>query len=227
VKREDGLPVMVSPGVVPEDVMTELAAAGADWYACYQETHTRDLYARLRLRQDYDERAAARGAAARSGLLVEDGMLLGVGETVADRATSILEMRRQPLAQVRVMSLVPQPGTPLAARPSPAVLEEQVVIAVMRLAMPDRLIPASLDVEGIAGLEARLEAGANVVTSIVPPASGLAGVSQAELDIDAGLRTVDGVAEHLPALGLEVAGVGEYADWVSAARARQSATIAV
>ena len=68
------------------------------------------------------------------------------------------------------------------------------MIAVMRLAMPDRLIPASLDVEGIAGLEARLEAGANVVTSIVPPQSGLAGVSQAELDIDAGLRTAPGSA---------------------------------
>ena len=66
------------------------------------------------MRQDYDERAAARSAAARSGLLVEDGILIGVGETIADRANSILEMRRQPLAQVRVMSFVPQPGTPLA-----------------------------------------------------------------------------------------------------------------
>jgi methylornithine synthase len=136
-------------------------------------------------------------------------------------------MRRQPLAQVRVMSFVPQPGTPLARRESPRVLEEQVVIAVMRLVMPDRLIPASLDVEGIAGLEARLEAGANVVTSIVPPTVGLAGVSQAELDIDAGRRTVAGVAEHLPALGLEVADADEYAAWVSAAKARQTAAIAV
>ena len=227
VRREVGLPVMVSPGVVPDDVLVALAAAGADWYACYQETHTRDLYARLRVRQDYEERAAARGAAARSGLLVEDGILLGVGETIADRAASILEMRRQPLAQVRVMSFVPQPGTPLAGRESPRVLEEQVVIAVMRLVMPDRLIPASLDVEGIAGLEARLEAGANVVTSIVPPSSGLAGVSQAELDIDAGRRTVAGVVERLPALGLEAADAGEYAAWVSAARARQTAAIAV
>ncbi|HJW74962.1 MAG TPA: radical SAM protein, partial [Thermoleophilia bacterium] len=60
VKREVGLPVMVSPGVVPDDVLAELAGVGAEWYACYQETHTRDLYARLRVRQDYGERAAAR-----------------------------------------------------------------------------------------------------------------------------------------------------------------------
>ena len=76
----------------------------------------------------------------------------------------------------------------------------------MRLAMPDRLIPASLDVDGIAGLERRLQAGANVVTSIVPPTVGLAGVSQAELDIDEGYRTVHGVLPHLERLGLRPAG---------------------
>ncbi|HJW74810.1 MAG TPA: methylornithine synthase PylB, partial [Thermoleophilia bacterium] len=166
-------------------------------------------------------------AAARSGMLVEDGILLGVGETIADRANSILDMKDQTLAQVRVMSLVPQAGTPLAGNKTPDVLEEQLVIAALRLVMPDRLIPASLDVEGLAGLEARVEAGANVVTSIVPPSSGLCGVSQSELDIDAGLRTVAGVTEHLPALGLEAADAGEYADWVSAARALQTSSIAV
>ena len=78
---------------------------------------------------------------------------------------------------------------------------ELLTIAAMRLAMPDRLIPASLDVDGIRGLERRLEAGANVVTSIVPPTVGLAGVSQAELDIDEGYRTVAGVLPHLDAAG--------------------------
>ena len=86
--------------------------------------------------------------------------------------------------------------------------------------MPDRLIPASLDVEGIAGLEPRLEAGANVVTSIVPPSVGLGGVAQAELDIDAGLRTVAGVQEHLPSLGLEAASAQEYVPWVQRAKQR-------
>lgn len=48
----------------------------------------------------------------------------------------------------------------------------------MRLLFPDKLIPASLDVDGISGLELRLMAGANVVTSIIPPNEGLAGVAQ-------------------------------------------------
>ena len=39
-----GLPVMVSPGVVPHEVLAGLRARGADWYALYQETHSRELY---------------------------------------------------------------------------------------------------------------------------------------------------------------------------------------
>ena len=87
------------------------------------------------------------------------------------------------------MTFVPQRGTPLAQRTPAGRLGELVTIATMRLTMPDRLIPASLDVDGIAGLESRIAAGANVVTSLVPPDTGLAGVSQSELDIDEGLRT--------------------------------------
>jgi methylornithine synthase len=98
-------------------------------------------------------------------------------------------------------------------------VNELLTIAVMRLAMPDRFIPASLDVDGIGGLERRLEAGANVVTSIVPPTVGLAGVSQAELDIDEGFRTVHGVLPHLTRLGLRPAGVEEYRERMTAVRA--------
>ena len=191
---------MASPGVVTPDVLAALRDAGAEWYACYQETHARELYARLRAGQDFDERAQARLDAAALGMLVEDGMLLGVGETVAERALTVAGMRDEPVDQVRVMTFVPQRGTPLAHLAPAGRLGELVTIATMRLAMPDRLIPASLDVDGIAGLEPRLAAGANVVTSIVPPDTGLAGVSQSELDIDDGLRTAPEVAARLAAL---------------------------
>ena len=97
------------------------------------------------------------------------------------------------------MTFVPQAGTPLEDVRPAGDADELLTIAALRLAMPDRFIPASLDVDGIAGLERRLQAGANVVTSIVPPTVGLAGVSQAELDIDEGYRTVHGVLPHLPA----------------------------
>jgi methylornithine synthase len=224
VARDSGLPVMVSPGVVPDEVLGGLRAHGADWYALYQETHTPELYERLRVGQPYAARVAARHAARRAGLLVEDGLLTGIGDTAADRAHSIATMREAAWEQVRVMTFVPQAGTPLADVQTSGDLAELLTIATMRLAMPDALIPASLDVDGIRGLERRLDAGANVVTSIVPPTVGLAGVSQAELDIDEGHRTVVGVLPHLARLGLRPGTVAEYRAWLDAARARSLVT---
>lgn len=210
------VPVMVSPGVVPRAVLRELKQAGAGWYACYQETHTPALYERLRPGQDFLPRAASRSQALAEGLHAEDGILLGVGETAADRARSLLTMRAQGVQQVRVMGFVPQKGTPMADRPLPSLLAEMVTLATMRLVMPDRLIPASLDIDGLRGLEARLRAGANVVTSIIPASSGMAGVAQSTLDIGEGFRTVAGVERHLAPLGLQVASLDDYEAWLGA-----------
>lgn len=44
VKAETSLPVMISVGVVSKPVLTALAKAGGDWYACYQETHNRGCF---------------------------------------------------------------------------------------------------------------------------------------------------------------------------------------
>ena len=225
VREATDLPVMVSPGVVDDEVLRALRRRGADWYALYQETHSPELYERLRIGQPFARRAEARAAARAAGLLVEDGLLTGIGDTVADRARSIAAMRAGGEQQVRVMTFVPQAGTPLAATPPPADGDELRTIAVMRLVMPERLIPASLDVDGIRGLERRLQAGANVVTSIVPPTTGLAGVSQSELDIEEGHRTVAGVLPHLARLGLRHAGAAAYVAWVEAARGRASAEL--
>ena len=218
VADEVGLPLMISPGLLPEEALGDLRCRGADWYALYQEVYTPGLYASLRLGQPFATRVAARGAARRAGLLVEDGMLTGVGDTSRDRAHSIVAMRREGCEQVRVMSFVPQMGTPLATTTSPRDEVELVSIAVLRLAMPERFIPASLDVAGIDGLERRLQAGANVVTSLVPPGRGFLGVSQAELGIDEGERSVASVVPRLRALGLRPGSVQEYRDRLAALR---------
>jgi methylornithine synthase len=226
VREAAPLPVMVSPGVVPAAALAQLRAAGADWYALYQETHNETLYSGLRVGQPFADRVAARRHARAGGLLVEDGLLIGVGESLADRADSLLAMRDGSAQQVRVMGLVPQAGTPFAGRPAPETFAELVVIAALRLLMPERLIPASLDVDGIAGLDERLDAGANVVTSIVPPTVGLAGVGQSELDIDEGLRTVAEVRRHLAALGLRQSTRQHYGAWLDGARAKAAVALA-
>jgi methylornithine synthase len=218
VHTATGLPIMVSPGVLPLRALAQLRRVGAVFYAVYQETHTPQLFARLRLGQDFEERAQARRDAHAVGLFVEDGLLTGVGDGPADRARSLLAMQAAGDQQVRVMTLVPQPGTPLAGLAPSGSWHEVLTIAVMRLLMPERLIPASLDVEGIEGLERRLDAGANVVTSLVPPRSGLCGVAHPEFEVEEGLRTVAAVRPRLAELGLGQGSRVEFAAWLLAAR---------
>jgi methylornithine synthase len=203
IKTAAQLPIMVSPGVVSEHVLEKLAKAGADWFACYQETHNRELFKKLRPGQDFDTRFNTKKLARKYGLSIEEGILVGVGETPGDIAKSIEVMRTMEADQVRAMNFVPQKNTPMSNYPPPDPLQELLITALMRLVSPGKLIPATLDVEGLAGLKRRLEAGANVVTSIVPPQQGLAGVAQSFLDIDNAHRTVDSVLSVLKNCSLE------------------------
>jgi len=214
VKQHTNIPVMISAGVLDEAVLSKLPEAGAIWYACYQETHNRVLYQKLRTGQDYDVRINSKQRAKELGLLIEEGLLVGVGESMADIADSLSAMRQLRADQVRVMSFVPQKGTPMEHFPPPDPLKELLVIALMRLVFPECLIPASLDVGGHAGLYQKLAAGANVVTSLIPPGQGLAGVAQFHLDIEEGKRTVAGIQSILRENGLEPASTQEYHSWL-------------
>ncbi len=210
-----GLPVMISPGAVPDSILEKLAAGGVTFYACYQETHNPLLYRQLRSGQGFSKRLAKKQLAKDLGMLVEEGILTGVGETAEDLADSLLWMKAFSVDQARVMTFVPQKDTPMSDYPAQGDLMELNLISVMRLLLPDRLIPASLDVGGLDGLKARLDAGANVVTSIVPPREGLAGVANHSLDIEDSRRTLDHVIPVLSSCGLESAQMEEYREWIS------------
>jgi len=215
VKENVNLPIMMSAGVLPETVLGKLTQAGVVWYACYQESHNRDLYRALRPGQGYDIRINSKRRAKELGLLIEEGLLVGVGESTGDIADSMCVMRELSADQVRVMSFVPQEGTPMEHLPRPGAARELLSIALMRLAFPECLIPASLDVGGHAGLQQKLAAGANVVTSLIPPGQGLAGVAQCALDIEDGKRTVAGIQTILRENGLEPASREEYHSWLN------------
>ena len=210
VRDEVDIGIMVSPGAIDQATFPKLKDAGADWFACYQETHNRDLFNKLRLEQDYDFRINQRKWAMESGILAEDGMLVGLGESARDRAEAIMCMGASGCDQIRAMTFVPQQGTPMETIVPHDSTDELKAIAVMRLLYHDRLIPGSLDVEGIAGLKTRVDAGANVITSIIPPYEELAGVAQPELNINDGHRSVDYVINMIEDMGKHVASNSEY-----------------
>ncbi len=213
IKKEFKVSLMVSPGVLNREALSKLGNLGADWYALYQETHNRVLFSKLRKGQDYDERMEAKVNAAREGLLVEEGILLGVGETPHDIVDSSFEMKRLGAHQVRAMGFAPRAEIPLGCF-APPIIYEMKAIALLRLTHQDRIIPASCDIDGARNLEARFMAGANAVTSLIPPGFGLMGVAQTCLNIDNGLRTVDGIKPHLKSMGLEPADRKTYRRWI-------------
>ena len=221
IKAETGLPVMISPGYIPDEWIDGFAEAGADWYALYQETHNRELFARLRLDQSYDQRMHAKLHAKSKGMLIEEGLLAGVGETSADIADSLLAMGRIGAKQMRVMSFVPQEGIPMHESFATDRTLELKVIALLRILYPYALIPASLDVDGIAGLRDRLDAGANVVTSIIPPSSGLMGVAQSSMDVDEGGRTVAEASRIISDLGMEAGTAADYQAYLAELKAME------
>lgn len=210
IKNELNMPVMISPGVVPDRIIDKFADAGTDFFAVYQETHNRELFEKLRVGQSYDERMHAKLYAKECGMNIEEGLLAGVGESNEDIADSLLTMGEIGARQVRVMSFVPQEGSPMEDCQSPERLEELKIIALMRLLYPKALIPASLDVDGIVGLKDRINAGANLITSIIPPSSGLMGVAHSTMDVDSGGRTVEEAAAILKEMGLRIATADEF-----------------
>lgn len=218
VHEQVGIPIMASPGALPREMFPKVREAGADWYACYQETYNRPLFESLRIEQDYDARLGQKIWAMEAGLLAEDGMMIGLGENVRDRAETIVKMGTLGCQQIRAMTFVPQEGTPMQFTEPYGPMDELKAIATMRIMFPDRLIPCSLDVEGIAGLRTRLAAGANVITSIVPPNKNLAGVAQHELDIENGNRSVEHVFESIEAEGYKHASTADYVKFLNSRR---------
>ena len=148
------------------------------------------------------------------GMFIEEGLLAGVGESEEDIADSLLIMGEIGARQVRVMSFIPQEGSPMESCRTPDRMEELKIIALMRHLYPTALIPASLDVDGIKGLKDRINAGANLITSIIPPKSGFMGVAQNTMDVDEGGRTVKEAAAILDEMGLRIAEKDEYRDFL-------------
>ncbi len=215
VQDETNLPVMISPGTLPDKILEGVADTNVTWYACYQETHNKTLYKSLRYGQSFNKRLAKKKFAKRLGMLIEEGILTGVGETLDDVADSIIWMRDFCVDQARVMTFVPQKGIPMADNKFQDDLKERIIIAVMRIVLGNVMIPASLDVGGLDGLKARLDAGANVITSIVPSKKGLAGVANHSLDIEESRRTLEHILPVMKTCGLEPALPEEYQSWIS------------
>jgi len=136
VARE-GLEVCCTLGMANEQQLTALKAAGLTAYNHNLDTG-REHYSTVTTTRNYDDRIATLKAARRAGVQVCCGGILGLGESVKDRAMLLHElctMNPHP-ESVPINLLVPVEGTPLSGQNHVPFEDFLKMVAIARLLMP-------------------------------------------------------------------------------------------
>src|SRR3954453_10770155 len=139
VREQTGLNVAVSAGILTRAQAQRLAAAGVHRYNHNLET-ARSFFPEIVSTHTWDERADTCRLVRDVGMELCCGVLLGMGETDAQRIELIGELRAVEPAEVPLNFLNPRPGTPLGDRPLVEPLEAIKWIALFRLGLPDVIL---------------------------------------------------------------------------------------
>ncbi len=132
-----GLETCATLGLLDEAQARRLAAAGLDYYNHNLDT-SEAYYPEIITTRSYADRLKTLEHVRQAGMRVCCGGIVGLGETVKDRAELLLALSRldPPPESVPINELVPVPGTPLAHTPKTDPIEFVRVIAVARILMP-------------------------------------------------------------------------------------------
>ncbi len=139
VREETGLNVAVSAGILTEDQAARLADGGVHRYNHNLET-ARSFFSQIVTTHSWEERFETCQVVRAAGMELCCGVLLGLGESVAQRLELFDQLRQVDPVEVPVNFLNPRPGTPLADRPLVEPLEALRWIALLRLALPEVLL---------------------------------------------------------------------------------------
>jgi biotin synthase len=139
VRDRTGLQVAVSAGILTADQAARLAVGGVHRYNHNLET-ARSYFPTIVSTHSYEERFDTCSLVRENGMELCCGVLLGMGESVAQRIELIGELRQVEPAEVPLNFLNPRPGTPLADRMVVAPLEALRWIALFRLGLPSVIL---------------------------------------------------------------------------------------
>lgn len=139
LKKETGLYICVSMGLIGEEEMKMLADAGVERYHCNMETSSKVFPTLCSTHTPADKRATV-DAARKAGLDVCSGGIIGMGESMADRIDLALELAEMDVDSVPINILNPIPGTPL--EDTPLISEEDIMrtVAVFRFILPRKAL---------------------------------------------------------------------------------------
>ena len=142
--RALGLETYATLGMLSLEQAHELAAAGLDFYNHNLDT-SREFYPQIISTRTYEDRLETLTAVRAAGLKVCCGGIIGMGESLSDRAELLRTLANLPEhpESVPINQLVPVPGTPLegSARVDP--FDFVRTIAVARVLMPQAQVRLS------------------------------------------------------------------------------------
>ena len=139
VREKTGLNVAVSAGILTRAQAERLANAGVHRYNHNLET-ARSYFPQIVTTHTWDERFETCELVRELGMELCCGVLLGMGESDAQRIELIGQLRDVAPAEVPMNFLNPRPGTPLGDRPLVEPLEAIRWIALFRLGLPDVIL---------------------------------------------------------------------------------------
>jgi biotin synthase len=139
-----GLEACCTLGMITDDQARRLKEAGLDAYNHNLDT-SREAYRSIISTRGYDERLVTLSAVRRAGITVCSGGIIGMGESIADRCSMLVELASldpQP-ESVPINALVRVEGTPLASLPPVDGTELVRMVATARVMMPRSMVRLS------------------------------------------------------------------------------------
>ena len=139
VRQATGLNVAVSAGILTPGQARALRDAGVHRYNHNLET-ARSFFPEVVTTHTWEERFETCRLVRSEGMELCCGVLLGMGESDAQRIELLGQLRQCDPAEVPVNFLNPRPGTPFADRALVEPLEAIRWIALLRLALPSVIL---------------------------------------------------------------------------------------
>jgi biotin synthase len=137
IRRTTPLQVCVSLGIVGEDFLRALAAAGVHRYHHNVET-AESFFPEIATAHTYEERLATIRQAQAAGLAVCVGGIFGLGESVAQRYEMAQTIQTLEVDSIPLNFLQPIAGTPLESQGLLQPLEALQIILAFRLFFPGK-----------------------------------------------------------------------------------------